>query len=44
MKTFILILGLVILSGCSTDKQTVKTDLEEMKLVGKVMSIEEYSY
>jgi len=44
MKTFLLILGLVILSGCSTDTQTVKTDLEEMKLVGIVMSIEEYSY
>jgi len=44
MKTFLNILGLLILSGCSTETQTVKTDLEEMKLVGKVMSIEEYSY
>jgi len=44
MKKFISILGLMFLIACSSEIKTVKTDLEEMKLVGKVMSIEEYSY
>ncbi len=44
MKIFLFILGLMLLTACSTETPTVKTDLEEMKLVGKVMSIEEYSY
>ena len=34
----------MFLIACSSEIKTVKTDLEEMKLVGKVMSIEEYSY